>query len=186
MSDQIPRIPYEEFQPDLAEALRSKVERLGYCGEIWRIGANAPKSMLSFCNLTEDLKLELPTKIVELVALTAAGVMGNIYERNQHERLAEKLEFGRDWIKDVNALQADPASALSGDECKIQKFVMATIYRRGQDVKQEFADVVDAIGPAHAIAVLISVGRCVTHALFTNTLGLEPPVSSIFDEEQAA
>ena len=75
MSDQIPRIPYEDFQPDLAEALRSKVERLGYCGEIWRIGANAPKSMLSFCNLTEYLKQELPTKIVELVALAAAGVL---------------------------------------------------------------------------------------------------------------
>ncbi len=56
MSDRIPRIEYEDFMPELAEALRPKVERLGYCGEIWRIGANAPKSMLSFCNLTEDLK----------------------------------------------------------------------------------------------------------------------------------
>ena len=67
-SEIIPRIPYEEFDSGLKEALRPKVERLGYCGEIWQIGANVPKSMLSFCNLTEDLKDELPMKVVELVA----------------------------------------------------------------------------------------------------------------------
>ena len=94
----IPRIPFEDFEPGLKESLRPKVERLGYCGEIWQIGANVPKSMLSFCNITEDLKDEMPMKIVELVALTVAGVMDNTYERNQHENLADKLGYGRDWI----------------------------------------------------------------------------------------
>jgi hypothetical protein len=68
----IPRIPYEDFDPGLKEALRPKVERLGYCGEIWQIGANVPKSMLSFCNITEDLKDAISTKIWPTSSATAA------------------------------------------------------------------------------------------------------------------
>ncbi|MEE9250053.1 MAG: carboxymuconolactone decarboxylase family protein [Alphaproteobacteria bacterium] len=186
MSDRIPRIEYEDFMPELAEALRPKVERLGYCGEIWRIGANAPKSMLSFCNFTEDLKAELPEKLVELVALTVAGVMGNVYERNQHERLSEKRGFGREWIRDVNALRPGEASALDADERKVQRFAIAAIDKRGHGVEKEFEEVVKAVGPQHAVAVLLAVGRNLTHAIFRNTLGLEPPVASIFEEEKAA
>ena len=186
MSDRIPRIEYDDFMPELADALRPKVERLGYCGEIWRIGANAPKSMLSFCNLTEDLKAELPEKLVELVALTVAGVMGNVYERNQHERLSEKLGFGRDWIGDVNALKGDASTALGEDEREVQKFVLAALEGRGHGVEAEFDEVVSAIGPEHAVAVLLAIGRNVTHAIFRNTLALTPPVGSIFAEEKVA
>jgi hypothetical protein len=35
----IPRIPFEEFGAELRESLRPKVERLGYCGEIWQVDA---------------------------------------------------------------------------------------------------------------------------------------------------
>jgi len=182
----IPRIPFEDFEPGLKESLRPKVERLGYCGEIWQIGANVPKSMLSFCNITEDLKDEIPMKIVELVALTVAGVMDNTYERNQHENLADKLGYGRDWIAAVNGLKADEAEALSPDERKIQKFVIAAIYRRGQDCGKLFDDVVEAVGPKSATGILLSIGRCVQHAIFRNVLELEPPVKSIFEKGQAA
>ena len=185
-SDLIPRVPYEEFDAGLKEALRPKVERLGYCGEIWQIGANVPKSMLSFANLTEDLKDEMPAKIVELVALTVAGVMGNVYERNQHERLADKLGYGRDWIAAVNKLEGDAATGLSEEERKIQKFAIADVYRRGQDCERLFAEVVKAVGPKTATGILISVGRCVTHAIFVNVLDLEPPVTSLFEKGQAA
>lgn len=185
-SEIIPRIPYEEFDAGLKEALRPKVERLGYCGEIWQIGANVPKSMLSFANLTEDLKDEMPAKVVELVALTVAGVMGNVYERNQHERLADKLGYGRDWIAAVNKLEGDAANGLSDEERKIQKFVIAAIYRRGMDCKALFETMARAVGPKTATGVLISVGRCITHAIFVNTLELEPPVTSIFGKEKAA
>jgi alkylhydroperoxidase family enzyme len=178
--DILPRIAFEQFDELLRESLRSKVERLGYCGEIWQIGANAPKSMYYFSEMTEALKSEMEPKLVELVALTAAGVMGNIYERNQHERLAEKLGFGRDWIAQVNELQAAKGKEMSDAECAVQKFVMAAIYRRGHDSGAIFKDVVAAVGPEQATGVLLSVGRCVMHAIFRNTLGLEPPVTSIF------
>ena len=147
--DLIPRIDFEDFGHDLKESLRPKVERLGYCGEIWQIGANVPQSMFQFCELTEALKSEIDMKYVELVALTAAGVMGNSYEKNQHERLANSLEYGRDWIAQVNELQAERGRHMTDAEC-----------------------------------ILLSVGRCVMHAIFRNTLGLEPPVASLFEEKE--
>ncbi len=180
----IPRIDYEDFAADNKESLRTKVERLGYCGEIWQIGANVPQSMFQFCELTEALKDEIEIKVVELVALTAAGVMGNTYERNQHERLAHKLGFGREWIAQVNQLQAEPGGHMSDGECAVQKFAMAAIYRRGHDCAELFKDVIAAVGPEQATGILLSVGRCLMHAIFRNTLGLEPPVASLFEGEK--
>ena len=182
--DLIPRIDFEDFATDLKESLRPKVERLGYCGEIWQIGANVPQSMFQFCALTEALKDEIDMKLVELVALTAAGVMGNTYERNQHERLADKLGFGHEWIAQVNELQAEPGGHMSDGECAVQKFAMAAIYRRGHDCQDLFKDVIAAVGPQQATGILLSVGRCVMHALFRNTLGLEPPVASLFEDDE--
>ncbi len=184
-SDLIPRIDFEDFATDLKESLRPKVERLGYCGEIWQIGANAPQSMFQFCELTEALKDEIDLKLVELMALTTAGVMGNAYEKNQHERLADKLGFGRQWITQVNELQAQPGGHMSDAECAVQKFAMAAIYRRGHDCEELFKEVVDAVGPEQATGLLLSVGRCVMHAIFRNTLGLEPPVASLFADDEA-
>jgi alkylhydroperoxidase family enzyme len=182
--DLIPRIEFEDFGHDLKESLRPKVERLGYCGEIWQIGANVPQSMFQFCELTEALKSEIDMKYVELVALTAAGVMGNSYEKNQHERLANSLEYGRDWIAQVNELQAERGRHMTDAECAVQKFAMAAIYRRGHDCQDLFKDVIEAVGPQQATGILLSVGRCVMHAIFRNTLGLEPPVASLFEEKE--
>lgn len=183
-ADLIPRIDYEDFAHDLKESLRPKVERLGYCGEIWQIGANVPQSMFQFCELTEALKEEIDMKYVELVALTAAGVMGNSYEKNQHERLADNLGLGRDWIAQVNELQAEKGRHMTDGECAVQKFAMAAIYRRGHDCQDLFKDVIAAVGPQQATGILLSVGRCVMHAIFRNTLGLEPPVASLFEDSE--
>jgi alkylhydroperoxidase family enzyme len=180
-ADLIPRIPFEEFGAELRESLRPKVERLGYCGEIWQIGANVPKSMYYFSELTEALKDEMDMRLVELVALTVAGVMGNTYERHQHERLAEKLGYGRDWIAQVNELQAQTGKLMTDAECAVQNFVIAAIERRGHDSADLFKKMAKAVGPKNATGILLSVGRCVMHALFRNALGLEPPVASIFD-----
>jgi hypothetical protein len=181
----VPRVAWENFPEGLKAALKPKVDRLGYCGEIWQVGANLPKSMLSFCNMTEDLKDEIPMKLVELTALTCAGVMGNEYEKNQHEQLADKLGYGRDWIADVNKLNPTDAPKLSAEEQKVQKFIIAAIYRRGHDSAALFEDVVKAVGAKAATGVLLSIGRCIQHAIFRNVLELAPPVSSIFDKAKA-
>ncbi|MGE5539935.1 MAG: hypothetical protein ACM30I_15060 [Gemmatimonas sp.] len=177
----IPRVAWEDFPEGLKAALKPKVDRLGYCGEIWQVGANLPKSMLSFCNMTEDLKDEMPMKLVELTALTVAGVMGNTYEKNQHERLADKLGYGREWIADVGRLNPTEATVMSDDEKKVQKFIIAAIYRRGHDSRALFEDAAKAIGAKAAVGVLLSIGRCIQHAIFRNVLELAPPVTSVFE-----
>jgi hypothetical protein len=182
-ADLIPRVAWENFPEGLKAALKPKVDRLGYCGEIWQVGANLPKSMLSFCNLTEDLKDEMPMKLVELTALTVAGVMSNTYEKNQHERLSDKLGYGREWIADVNRLNPNEAKAMSDEEKKVQKFIIAAIYRRGHDSRALFEDATRAVGAKAAVGVLLSIGRCIQHAIFRNVLDLAPPVASIFADQ---
>src|SRR5215813_8037256 len=101
MSALIPRLSFAELEPQLAELLRPKVERLNYLGEFFQCTAHQPRALMSFYKLTEDLKEALPDNLTELVALTIASKMGNAYERVQHERLALKLGFSEDWVREV-------------------------------------------------------------------------------------
>jgi hypothetical protein len=41
-----------------------------------------------------------------------------------------------------------------------------------------------AIGPEQAVAVLILIGRYVTHAQIVNALDLEPPVASPLEQKK--
>lgn len=185
MTDRIPRLEFDDLPPALAETLAPHVERLGYLGEFFRCAAHQPAALGSFIQLTEDLKAALPERLTEVVALTVAGVMGNDYERHQHERLSERLGFGRDWVAAVNTLGRNDA-ALSAEERLVQRLAVALIERRGQGVTGALEGVIEAIGHERAIAVLFLVGRYVTHALIVNGLGLAPPVPSIFAEAEGA
>src|SRR5207237_754413 len=92
-----------ELSPQLAEMLRPKVKRLNYLGEFFQCTGHQPHALMSFYSLTEDLKAALPDNITELVALTVAAKMRNLYEQVQHERLALKLGFGDEWVREVLA-----------------------------------------------------------------------------------
>jgi alkylhydroperoxidase family enzyme len=116
-------------------------------------------------------------------SLTVAGLMGNAYERNQHERLSEKLGFGRDWVAAVNRLQPDASGPMSEDERAIQRLAIAVVERRGHGVETELDAVIDRIGHAQAMAALFLIGRYVMHAYVVNALNLAPPVPSIFAGE---
>ena len=204
----IPRLPPEALRGDVAEMLRPRVARLGYLGEFFRCAAHQPAALISFMALTEDLKRALPDRITETVALTVSAELGNAYERHQHERLSIKLGFGEDWIRAVESLQRDVArpfqgrdrgadqppprlrrsavasakvespALLSDDERAVQALTLAVIRRNGHGTSRELDDVVDAIGHEQAIAVLMLIGRYVTHALMVNALELQPPVAS--------
>jgi alkylhydroperoxidase family enzyme len=182
MNQLIPRLSDAEFPSDLAALLRPRVERLGYLGEFFRYTANQPKALMSFMEFTEDLKRALPDKLTETVALTAARLMDNTYERVQHERLSLKLGFGERWVLDVLSLKTE-GNSLSEPEKLVQRLVLAVIARKGHDCTAELEAVVRAIGPAEAIAVLMLIGRYVTHALIVNTLNLAPPVPSPLDKD---
>jgi alkylhydroperoxidase family enzyme len=180
MSDRIPRLEMADLPPALAEVLRPRVERLGYLGEFFRCAAHAPDALLAFDVFTAALKRALPDWATEVVALTVATRLGNAYERHQHERLCRRLGFSDEWIRAVEDLRAE---ALADDEGVVQRLALAVLDRQGHDVQAELEAVIDALGPPAAMAVLLVIGRYVTHSLVVNALALRPPVASIFADE---
>src|SRR5437870_9633349 len=181
MSDLIPRLSFSELNPQLAEMLRPKVKRLNYLGEFFHCTGHQPRALMSFYSLTEDLKDALPDNITELVALTVAAKMRNSYERVQHERLALKLGFSEDWVREVLALEEKDRGRISPEELMVQRFCLAVLRRDGHETGAEFESVIKAIGHKDAVAVLMLIGRYVMHALIANSLALEPPVTSPLD-----
>ena len=173
----IPRIASQDLPADVADMLRPRVERLGYLGEFFKCAAHQPAALLSFMALTEDLKRALPDRLTETVALTVSTELGNAYERHQHERLCLKLGFGDAWIRAVEAL--DPANAtLTEKERRVEALTLALLRRHGHGASAELEAVVSSVGHEQAIAVLMLVGRYLTHALIVNCLALAPPVPS--------
>ena len=178
MSALIPRLSFSELDPQLGEMLRPKVERLKYLGEFFQVTGHQPRALMSFYSLTEDLKDALPDNLTELVALTVAAKMENDYERVQHERLALKLGFSEEWVREILSLEASERSILSPEELLVQRLCTAVLERDGHKTKVEFEPVVEAIGYKDAVAVLMLIGRYVMHALISNCLAPEPPVTS--------
>ncbi|MFN3231099.1 MAG: carboxymuconolactone decarboxylase family protein [Alphaproteobacteria bacterium] len=183
MAHEIPRLEIDRLQPGLAGVLRPRVERLGYLGEFFKCMGHQPEALTAFMDFTERSKGGLADTLVELVALTVAGVTGNDYERHQHERLSLKLGLTRDWVAAVNVLSPDDQPLLGGDAQAVQRLVLAAVERQGHDVSDLLGDVTERLGPESAVAVLFLIGRYVTHSMIVNALALEPPVPSIFDRE---
>ena len=182
MSSQLPRLEFADFPPALAAALEPRVKRLGYLGEFFKCGAHQPEALTAFIEFTEACKGGLPNRLVEVIALTCAGWMGNDYERNQHERLCVRLGFGRDWVAAVNALQPDASSAMADNEKDMQRLTLKILDTRGKAAGDLFEEAVRVLGPKQAVAILMVIGRYVVHGLFVNTLQLRPPVPSIFED----
>lgn len=182
MPSSLPRLEFPEFAPELAAALEPRVKRLGYLGEFFKCGAHQPEALTAFIEFTEACKGGLPNRLVEVIALTCAGWIGNAYERNQHERLSVRLGFGRDWVTAVNALDPDAESMLTDTEREVQRLTLTVLETRGKGANELFEKAVQSLGPEQAIAILMVVGRYVVHGLFVNTLQLKPPVPSIFED----
>ena len=177
----LPRVAWEDFPNEVADRLRPRVARLGYLGEFFRCAVHQPEALAAFIDFTETGKGSLPPRVVEVIALTCANWMGNEYERNQHERLSVRLGFGRDWVADINKLDPD-TTKLPEDEKRVQALVLSVLNSRGHGAKAQFEAMLVERGPEQAIAILMVVGRYVTHGVFINTLGLKPPVPSIFED----
>lgn len=181
MSD-LKRFAFDDLPPTLSGALEARVNRLGYFGEFFQCAAHQPEALKAFVDFTELAKAGVPKKIVEVVALTCAGWMGNAYETNQHERLSIRSGFGHDWVRAVERLQPEERAEMSPDEQLVQRLVLTTLDSRGHASADLFEAVRAALGDACAVAILMIVGRYVVHGLFVNTLGLAPPVPSIWED----
>jgi alkylhydroperoxidase family enzyme len=177
MSKRIPRLSAEQMPPELATFLAPRIKRLGYLGEFFQCTAHQPEALLSFLRFTEQLKHALPDNLTETVALSVAKLMDNAYERVQHERLAVKLGFSREWIDEALSLGANGYQALSTQEQAVQRLVIAGVRRGGRETSAELEAVIEAIGHEQAIAVLMLIGRYLSHALIVNALQLPPPAA---------
>lgn len=182
MSTQIPRFGFEELPPVIAAALRAKYQRLGYLGEFFAATAHQPEALKAFIDFTDLSKGELDMRIVELIALTVAAMKNVAYEKHQHERLAVKLGYGRDWVAAVERLAPEAEARLDDLERCVQRFVIAAVANDGLGTAELLDEVVTALGVAGAVAVLFVMGRYVTHAIIVNSLGIGPPVPSIFED----
>jgi alkylhydroperoxidase family enzyme len=182
MSQLIPRLSSGQMPPELAEFLRPRVERLGYLGEFFQCAAHQPKALHSFMVFTEELREALGENLTELVALTVSCLMENAYERVQHERRCLKVGLGKPWVRAVESLGRS-SEPLGDEERVVQRLVLAVVARRGHDTKDELEAVIRSVGHAKAVAVLMTVGRYVTHAFMVNSLSLEPPVTSPMEEQ---
>jgi hypothetical protein len=184
----IGRLGLDEMAPRLAEALGPRVKRLGYLGDVFAYGAHQPDALLAFMDFTEASKAPLPDDLVELVALTVATRLSNDYERNQHERLSVRLGFGRDWVAAVEAAARSAAAVtvddplLTGAQRVVQSYVLAALADNGRGSERALQTVARELGAEAAIAVLMVVGRYVVHGLMVHSLGLAPPVPSIFED----
>ncbi|MBB4633386.1 carboxymuconolactone decarboxylase family protein [Sphingosinicella soli] len=179
------RFEFDELPKEIGDRLAPRVTRLGYLGEFFKCAAHQPEALAAFIDFTEAGKKGLPDNLVELIALSCAVWMGNDYERNQHERLCIKLGFHREWVAAVERLKPAEEPLLGDDERSIQRLVLSMLETRGKDSGALFDEAIHRLGEAPAIAVLMVVGRYVVHALLVNSLGLAPPVPSIFAEVEA-
>jgi hypothetical protein len=178
----LPRLELEDFPAEVSERLAPRVKRLGYLGEFFKCAVHQPEALGAFIDFTESGKGSLPPNMVELIALTVSSWTKNAYERNQHERLSVRLGLGRDWVKAVNAMAPETQTMLSEDERRLQKLVLCALKSNGQEASELFEDHVQRYGAEKAMAILMVIGRYVVHGLIVNTLALDPPVPSIFDD----
>jgi alkylhydroperoxidase family enzyme len=172
----------EQLDPRVRQALADRVARLGYLGEFFKCAAIQPDSLLAFMQLTDSLKNALPDRLTELLALTVGAATGNEYESNQHERLCERLGYDRSWIAAASGRGSGP-SPLSPAEQVVQRLAQSALGMNVRSLSRELTEVVAAIGPEQAMAVLMLIGRHWMHGLVVNALELSPPVPSIFVQD---
>ncbi|HEV2442019.1 MAG TPA: hypothetical protein VGT07_05825 [Steroidobacteraceae bacterium] len=182
MSSSLPRIEFSDFPAALAAALEPRVKRLGYLGEFFKCAAHQPGALAAFMEFTEASQEGLPKRLIEVIALTCTVRMDNRYECNQHERLCVRLGFGRDWVAAVNALKPEADSVLTAEERSVQRLALTVLETQGSSAGALFEDIVQRLGPRLAIATLMVIARSMAHGLIVNTLALEPPVPSIFED----
>ena len=180
MSSRIPRLPAEKMPPELSAFLAPRVERLGYLGEFFQCTAHQPAALLSFLEFTEHLKHALSENLTEVVVLSVAMMLENDYERVQHERLCIKLGFTPEWIDAVKSL-GSVSPILTAQERAVQRFTVAAVRSNGHDTASELETMIDMIGVEQAVAVLMLIGRYISHALIVNSLNLSPPLRGVAD-----
>ena len=183
--DGIERLAFDAIDPKLRDALAPTVERLGYFGEFFQVGAHVPGAIGAFMQYTAAVKAPLADAQNEVLALTVCAALEADYERIQHERLARKLGKPLDWIAAALGRTGSHPSVLTADERALQALALAMVASHGLRCADELRTVVEMLGDVKAVAALLQISRFVNIALLCNALALALPVPSVFDEPPA-
>jgi alkylhydroperoxidase family enzyme len=177
----VPLIETSQMPSVLRERLQPRIDRLGYLGGFFRLAAHQPGALAAFIDFTEASRSALPADLAEVVALTIATHTRNDYERNQHERLGVTLGLGADWVQAVARLDPEQ-EVLTPAQRAAQRWVVAGLNDHGHGSQTALRSLVDELGPALAVAVVLLSGRYIAHALLVNSFGVRPPVPSVFGD----
>ncbi len=182
MTRAVRRLDYEELDPSLRDALEPRVRRLGYLGEFFAVAGHQPEALRAFHEFSEALKRALSPELAEAIALTVATELENDYERCQHERLAVNLGFDLAWVAAAEGRAgSDPGSLSESARCA-RGLALAVIADRGHGASGSLEQAAKQLGEQQAVALLLLIGRFVAHGLVSNSVGLTPPVASVFDQ----
>lgn len=181
--DGLPRLAFEDIEPQLQKELGPTVERLGYFGEFFQVFAQVPGAVSAFMAYTKTVKAPLDDAQNELLALAVCCAMNDRYECVQHERLVLKLGFTREWIAAAEGRADCDPGLLSPSEAALRRLALAVLERQGSRCSAEVADVAALIGAEKAAAALLQVTRFVMIATLCNALSLSLPVPSIFSDD---
>jgi hypothetical protein len=182
-------LEFDDLAPEARAALHGRYVRLGYLGDFFRYMGHQPGALIAFDAFTENCRQALTVEVAETIALTAATRLGNVYERNQHERLAVRTGATRAWVAEIERLDPDdPGLMLDGHVRAVQRFVLAAIddlldsgAERNESARR-LDDVVAQTDDATAAAVALLTARFVGHALVSRACRLGAPVPSIFED----
>ena len=177
----VPLVAFEDLPAPLAELLRPRYERLGYLGGFFSSAAHQPEALAAFVNFSEASKGALPEDLVEVIAITAATLLGNDYERHQHERLSVRLGLGRPFVAEVERLHPEEAD-LTDLQRLVQRYVLAALPPPSDAARPALERLVQAIGVESAVAVVLVAARYAAHSVVVGSVGVDPPVPSIWED----
>ncbi len=156
--------------------LAPRVARLGYLGGFFAVGARQPRALVAFIDFTEALKSAVPADLTEIVALRAATILDNSYERSQHVRLASTQGMSQAWI--AAALDGEVGSpVLDGRQTATLRLTENLVRGSGHDSRADLDAVISACGPDMAVAIVFLVSRYVAHAIAANAFSLVDPLT---------
>jgi alkylhydroperoxidase family enzyme len=162
--------------PELQALLRARMERLGYLGEFFQLAAHQPQALASFVAYSEQLKQNLPERLVEVIALTVASETRNAYERVQHEHLALRMGFAPQEIAAVTRGTVEQSGAFSEAEITAAKLAACMVHSHGHACGSESDRLVALLGEATAVGCVMMAARYLAHSAMANTWRLAQPV----------
>lgn len=179
-ADGLKRLSLDEIEPALRTELEPTVAKIGYFGEFFQVFGTVPGAISAFLGYTKAVKAPLTDNENEVLALAVCAVMGDSYERIQHERLSVRLGLSTAWIAAAEGRERADISLLRPEEVALRKLALAIVSSHGKSCRPAVAEAVSMLGAQKTAAALLQVTRFMGIATLCNALEMSVPVPSVF------